>query len=92
MGVSEGLKIVPVKVLARETKLTSLEARTRPTFLETLISKYDFGPVKLPGLSRNGPLARLSCNRKVDFYGVNQKCRDPGKLTPARITGPARLM
>ena len=28
-----------------------------PTLLETLISKYDFGPVKLPGLSRNGPQA-----------------------------------
>ena len=44
-----------VKVSARETKLTSLEVRTRPTFLEILISKYDFGPVKLPGLSRNRP-------------------------------------
>ena len=49
-----------VKVSVRETKLTSLEARTRPTFLETLISKYDFGPVKLPGLSRNGPLDRYT--------------------------------
>ena len=27
----------------------------RPTFLETLRSKSDSGPVKLPGLSRNGP-------------------------------------
>ena len=45
-----------VKVLAKETKWTSLEVRTHPTFLENLISKYDFGPVKLPGLSRNGPL------------------------------------
>ena len=25
-----------------------------------LISKYDFGRVKLPGLSRNGPLITLS--------------------------------
>ena len=32
------------------------EVRTRPTFLATLISKSDSGPVKLPGLSRNGPL------------------------------------
>ena len=47
------------KVSAGETKLTSLEVRTRPTFLETLISKYDFGPVKLPGLSRNGSQVRL---------------------------------
>ena len=44
-----------VKVSAKETKWTSLELRTDPTFLETLISKYDFGPVKLPGLSRNRP-------------------------------------
>ena len=45
-----------VKLSAKETKWTSLLVRTHPTFLETLISKYDFGPVKLPGLSRNGPL------------------------------------
>ena len=33
------------------------EVRTHPTFLETWISKYDFGPVKLPGLqSINGRL------------------------------------
>ena len=63
-----------VRFSAKETKRTSLEVRTHPTFLETSISKYDTGPVNLPGLSRNGPLARLSCNREVDFYG-----RDPGK-------------
>ena len=44
-----------VKLSAKETKWTSLEVRTNPTFLETSISKYVFGPVKLPGLSRNGP-------------------------------------
>ena len=44
-----------VKLSAKETKLTSLEVRTHPTILENLISKYDFGTVKLPGLSRNGP-------------------------------------
>ena len=43
------------KLLAKETKWASLEVRTHPTFLETLISKYDFRPVMLPGLSRNGP-------------------------------------
>ena len=46
-----------VKLLAKETKWTLSEERTRPSFLETLISKSDFGPVKLPGLSRNGPQA-----------------------------------
>ena len=45
-----------VKLSAKETKWTSLEVRTHPTFLENSISKYDFGPVKLTGLSRNGPL------------------------------------
>ena len=46
-----------VKLSAKETKWTSLQVRTHPTFLENLISKYDFGPVKLTGLSRNGPQA-----------------------------------
>ena len=44
-----------VKLSAKETKWTSLEVRTHPTFLDTLISKYDFQPIKLPGLSRNRP-------------------------------------
>ena len=47
-----------VKLSAKETKWTSLEVKTLPTFLENFISKYDFGPVKLPGLSRNGPQGR----------------------------------
>ena len=41
-----------VKSSAKETNWASLEVRTLPTFLD--ISKYDFGPVELPGLSRNG--------------------------------------
>ena len=48
-----------VKLSAKESKCTSLEVRTHPTILENLISKYDFGLVKLPGLSRNVPLAFL---------------------------------
>ena len=58
-----------------------LEVRTRPTFLETLISKYDFGPVKLLVLSRNGPLARktifsssVSKNREVYTYAPEKSC------------------
>ena len=43
------------KILAKEAKWTSLEVRTHPTFLETLISKHNFGPIKLPGLLKNGP-------------------------------------
>ena len=55
MGVSKTFESYIVKFSAKETKWTSLEARTHPSFLETLILKYDFGLVKLPGLSRNGP-------------------------------------
>ena len=44
-----------VSLSAKETKWTSLQVRTHPTFLGNLISKYDFGPVKLTGRSRNGP-------------------------------------
>ena len=43
-----------VKLPAEETKFTSLAVRTHPSLPETLISKYDFGPGKLLGLSRNG--------------------------------------
>ena len=46
-----------LKLLAKETKWTSLGVKKQPVFLESLISKYGFGPVKLPGLSRNGPQA-----------------------------------
>ena len=48
-----------VKLLAKETKWASLEVRTQYTYLETLISKYDTGPVKFSGLSRNEPLGRV---------------------------------
>ena len=44
-----------VKLSAKETKWTLLEVRSHPTFLENLISKYDFGSVKLLGPLRNGP-------------------------------------
>ena len=60
MGVSKVLTIIyTVKLSAKETNWTLLEVRTCPTFLKTLISKYDFGPVKLTRLSRNGPQGRV---------------------------------
>ena len=59
MGVFENCT---VKVSDKETKWTLLEVRTNLTFLESLISKYDFGPVKLQGLSRIGPLGRVVQN------------------------------
>ena len=55
MGISKGLNIIQQQLLAKETKWILLEVRTHPTFLESLISKSYLGPVKLPGLSRNGP-------------------------------------
>ena len=39
MGVSKLLKIIQLRFSAKETKWTSLEVRTHPTFLETSISK-----------------------------------------------------
>ena len=45
------------KLSVNETKLSILLARTHPLILFISIWIFDFGPVKLPGLSRNGPLA-----------------------------------
>ena len=59
-GSFERFENCTVKLSAKETKWTSSEVRTQPTFLETLISKSDSGPVKSPGLSRNGPRVRES--------------------------------
>ena len=47
--------------------------RTQPTFLEILISKSVFGPVKLPGLSRNGPLDSLSARPSSAPLGGGKK-------------------
>ena len=47
------------KLSVSETKWSSLLARTRALILYISIWKFDFGPEKLPGLSRNGPLAPL---------------------------------
>ena len=55
MGVFERFENCTVTFSVKETEWTLIDVRTHPTFLESLISKYDFGPVKLPGLSRNGP-------------------------------------
>ena len=44
-----------IKLSVNETKWCSLLARTRALILCISIGKSDFGPEKLPGLSRNGP-------------------------------------
>ena len=45
-----------MKLSANEAKLTGLCARNSATIQQVLILKVAFGPEKLPGLSRNGPL------------------------------------
>ena len=44
-----------IKRQVNETKLSCLLARTRALILYISISIFDFGPEKLPGISRNGP-------------------------------------
>ena len=63
-----------IKLSVNETKWSSLLARTRALILCILIWKFDFGPEKLPGLSRNGPQARS----QVFFYG---RCDPRRRLT-----------
>ena len=46
-----------IKVSVNEAEFTGLWARNCATTQQVLISKFAFGPEKLPGLSRNGPLA-----------------------------------
>ena len=43
-----------IKLWVNETKWCSLQARTRAVILYISIWIFDFGPVKLPGRSRNG--------------------------------------
>ena len=72
-----------VKLLIKETKWTSLEVRTHPTFLETLISKYDFGPVELPGLSRNSPQVINRVGITADFgQGFGKRAAHPRPIFP----------
>ena len=44
-----------IKLSVNDTKWSSLLARTRALILYISIWIFDFGPVKLPGPSRNGP-------------------------------------
>ena len=46
-----------IKLSVSETKWSSLLARTRALTLYISILIFDFGPEKLPGLSRNGSQA-----------------------------------
>ena len=46
-----------IKLSVSKAKWNSLLARTRALILYISISIFDFGPEKLPALSRNGPQA-----------------------------------
>ena len=58
-----------IKLSVNETKWSSLLARTLALILSILIWIFDFGPEKLPGLSRNGPLAfrQNFCYHYIDY-------------------------
>ena len=55
-----------MKLSVNETKWSSLLARNRVLILYISIWIFDFGPEKLPGLSRNGPLAvtLIGCRKR----------------------------
>ena len=63
-----------IKLSVNETQWSSLLARTRALILYISIWKFDFGPEKLPGLSRNGLLQggqkRARPSKKVWFSGL----------------------
>ena len=60
-----------IKLSVKETKWSSLLARTRALILVISISIFDFGPEKLPGLSRNGPLAPVVQKVDNDIHRIN---------------------
>ena len=66
-----------MKLSVNETKWSGLLARTHAFILYISISIFDFGPEKLPGLSRNGPLSLLA--RRVRL-GEEEKGGDARRL------------
>ena len=68
-----------IKLSVNETKWSSLLARTSALTLYISIWIFDFGPVKLPGLWRNGPLGQnywnlwLACKPKQLYGPVNYR-------------------
>ena len=57
-----------MKLSVNEAKLTGLWARNFTTIQLLLISKFAFGPEKLPGLSRNGSLHCLLWGSRVRTF------------------------
>ena len=54
-----------IKLSVIETKWSTLLARTRTLILCISIRIFAFGPEKLPGLSRNRPLANIGRQKKT---------------------------
>ena len=75
-----------IKLSVNETKWSSLLARTRALILYISIWIFDFGPVKLPGLSRNGPqgaIQRLEdIKRQVEEQTINRKVENRVRPQP----------
>ena len=61
-----------IKPLVSKTKWSSLLARTRTLILYFSIWIFDFGPEMLPGLSRNGPQAKLTTDKPRASVQVGQ--------------------
>ena len=54
-----------IQLSVSETKWSSLLARTRALILYISISIFDFGPEKLPGLSRNGSQVTFRARKHI---------------------------
>ena len=87
--VSQAASVSPVLHVASQSRCTlaGLMSRAGPA---NAVTWKNLSPVsRYPGSailgSRLTGLVRLSCIREVDFCYVYQTCRDPGKLTPARL-------
>ena len=57
-----------IKLSVNETKWSSLLARTRAFIPYISIWIFDLGPVKLPGLSRNGPQYENEAGAWITIY------------------------
>ena len=60
-----------IKLSVNEKRCSSLLARTRALILFISVSIFDFGPEKLPGLSRNGSQNKhFGAGLQTDFRGL----------------------
>ena len=71
-----------IKLSVKETKWSSLLARTRALILYISIWICDFGPEKLPGLSRNGPLPSKWKKSNVTPFHKKGEATDKNNYRP----------